>query len=292
MEQLSCKNSKMGSSVSKSNAACALNGKNEREILSGQYLIHMQNTSFHGKKVLVTGGSRGIGRAIVLAFADSGADVMINYVQNEDAANEVQTLAAAKGVQAYTFRANMGRPQAIKALFAEVKARFGTLDIVVHNAALGAFEPVEELSVFHWNVSLDTNARALLLCSQEATPLMEGRRGKIIGISSLGSHRYIPAYGAIGVSKAALETLIRYLAVELAPRGIQVNGVSGGLVDTDALRLHPQYGVLMQEGVGRTPAGRVGTPEDIANVVLFLASEQASWIYGQTIIADGGLDLL
>ena len=149
-----------------------------------------------------------------------------------------------------------------------------------------------DIEVFHWNVSLDVNARALLLCSQEAVPLMGPNGGRIIAVSSLGSHRYMPEYGAIGVSKAALESLIRYLAVDLAPRGIRVNGVSGGLVDTDALRLHPQYERLMRGAPRRTPAGRMGTPDDLANVVLFLTSHRADWITGQTIIADGGLDLV
>lgn len=248
--------------------------------------------SLKGKTALVTGGSRGIGKAIALKLADNGADVIINYLRNDDAANEVKTLIEAKGSQAHIIQADVGRPKAVKAMFDEMREKFGTLDILVHNAALGTFKPVMDLEVFHWNVSLDVNARALLLCSQEAVPLMEGRRGKIISISSLGSHRYIPHYGAIGVSKAALETLTRYLAVELAPKGIRVNGVSAGLIDTEALQLHPHYEKLKQEGVSRTPAGRIGTPDDVARVVLFLASDESSWIYGQTIIADGGLDLI
>ncbi len=248
--------------------------------------------SLKGKKALVTGGSRGIGRAIVLTLAEQGADVIINYLRNDAAANEVKALVEAKGCRAHVIQADVGRPKAIKVMFAEIEQEFGTLDILVHNAALGVFKPMMELEVFHWNVSLDVNARALWLCSREAAHLMEGRRGKIIAISSIGSRRYIPQYGAIGVSKASLEALIRYLAVDLAPQGIHVNGVAGGLVDTDALRLHPQYEKLKAEGVSRTPAGRIGTPEDLAKVVLFLTTPESDWIYGQTIIADGGLDLL
>jgi enoyl-[acyl-carrier protein] reductase III len=245
-----------------------------------------------GRTALVTGGSRGIGRAIVLKLAAQGADVVINALRNLEAAREVKTLAEKCGVRAHVIQADVGRPKAIQAMFQEVKDRFGGIDILVHNAALGAFKPVMDIEVFHWNVSLDVNARALVLCSQEAAPLMERGRGRIIAISGIGSHRYTPQYGAIGISKAALEAAIRYLAVELAPRGIRVNGVSGGPVDTDALRLHPQYERLKQEGVSRTPAGRLGTPDDLASVVLFLASEGSDWIYGQTIIADGGLDLV
>jgi enoyl-[acyl-carrier protein] reductase III len=244
-----------------------------------------------GKVALVTGGSRGIGRAIVLKLAEQEVDVVINYLQHDAAAREVQDLVVAKGRRAHIVRGDVGKPKVVKMIFEEVRDKFGRLDILVHNAALGAFRPVTELEVFQWNISLDVNARALLLCSQEAVPLMEGRGGVIIGVSSIGSRRFMPEYGAIGISKAALESLIRYLAVELAPKGIRVNGVSGGLVDTDALRMHPHYEERKAEGVARTPAGRLGTPEDLADVVLFLAEERSRWIVGQTIVADGGLEL-
>jgi len=252
----------------------------------------MTHALLAGRTALVTGGARGIGRAIVLKLAEHGADVVINALRNVEAAEEVKGLAEKCGVRAHVVLADVGKPKAIQAMFEEVKERFGGVDILVHNAALGAFKPLMDIEVFHWNVSLDVNARALLLCSQEAAPLMERGRGRIIAVSSIGSRRYTPQYGAIGISKAALEATIRYLAVELAPRGIRVNGVSGGPVDTDALRLHPQYERLKQEGASRTPAGRLGTPGDLASVVLFLASEGSDWIYGQTIIADGGLDLV
>ncbi len=245
-----------------------------------------------GKKALVTGAARGIGRAIALKLAEHGADVMVNYLRNETSAEEVRALIEARGSRAHVVKADVGRPQAVKTMFERVREEFGTLDILIHNAALGSFNSITEVNVLHWNVALDVNARALLLCSQEAAPLMDQNGGKIIGISSVGSHRCIPQYGAIGVSKAALECLIRYLAVDLAPRGIRVNGVAGGLVDTDAVRLHPQYQRLSQEVAARTPAGRIGTAEEIARVVLFLTSDESNWIYGQTIIADGGLDLL
>lgn len=245
-----------------------------------------------GKKALVTGGARGIGKAIVLKLAENGAEVVINYLRNDEAARETQALAERAGARAHLAKGHVGRPPAVRKIFEEVKERMGALDILVHSAALGVFRPITEIGVLHWNVSLDVNARALLLCTQEALSLMEGRNGRIIGISSLGSHRYTPHYGAIGVSKAALETLIRYLAVELAPKGIRVNGVSGGLVETDALRMHPHYQEQKEDAIRRTPAGRIGTPEDIASVVLFLASAQSDWIFGQTIVADGGLDLV
>ncbi len=245
-----------------------------------------------GKKALVTGGARGIGQAVVLQLAENGAEVMINYLRNDEAARQTQELVERAGGRAHLAKGDVGRPPALKKVFEEVKEKLGVLDILVHAAALGVFSPISEIGVLHWNVSLDVNARALLLCAQEALELMAGRNARIIGISSLGSHRYLPHYGAIGVSKAALETLIKYLAVELAPRGIRVNGVSGGLVETDALRMHPLYREQKEEAIRRTPAGRIGTPEDIAKVVLFLVSSQSDWIFGQTLVADGGLDLV
>ncbi len=238
----------------------------------------------------MTGGSRGIGRGIALMFAERGADLVINYLKDADAAREAKAGVEARGCRAHIVQADVGRPKDIRSMFQEVRELFGGLDILIHNAALGVFRPVTDIEVFHWNVSLDVNARALLLCAQEAVPLMAAG-GKVIAVSSIGSHRYMPHYGAIGVSKAALEALVRYLAVELAPKGIRVNGVSGGFVDTDALRLHPDYQGIMAGAPARTPGGRIGTPEDLAKVVMFLASEESNWIYGQTIIADGGLDL-
>ena len=250
----------------------------------------MPGTDLRGKRVLVTGSSRGIGRGIALMFAERGADVVINYLKDEQAAREAKAGVEARGCRAQIIQADVGRPKDIRSMFEAIRESFGGLDILVHNAALGVFRPIAEIEVFHWNVSLDVNARALLLCAQEAVPLMAAG-GSVIAVSSIGSHRYMPHYGAIGVSKAALEALVRYLAVELAPKGIRVNGVSGGFVDTDALRLHPDYQGIMARAPARTPGGRIGTPEDLASVVMFLAGEESRWIYGQTIIADGGLDL-
>jgi len=244
-----------------------------------------------GKIALVTGASRGLGRAIALLFAESGADVVINYLRNSEAAREVKKLVESRGRKAHLVRTNVGDPKAVRAMFGEIGETFGRLDILVHNAALGSFIPVMNLKGYHWKITMDTNARALLVCSQQAVPLMEGRRGRIIAISSLGSHRVMPSYGAIGVSKAALESLVRYLAVELVPRNILVNGVSGGAIETDALLNHPLAETMKEEVIRRTPAGRMGTVDDLAKVVLFLCSPASDWIVGQTIIADGGLDL-
>lgn len=247
---------------------------------------------FSGKIALVTGASRGIGRAIAEIFSREGADIVLNYLRNEEAARETEKILKKQGSKVLTVRANVGNPKEAQELVEAAGKEFGKIHILVHSAALGAFKPVSQLRINQWDLSLDVNTKALLVLSQTALPWMEKEGGSIIALSSLGSKRYIPNYGAIGISKAALETLIRYLAVELAPKKIRVNAVSGGLVDTDAIRSFPQQEIFKAEVVRRTPAGRIGKPEDLANVVAFLASDEARWIVGQTVIADGGLSLI
>ena len=246
---------------------------------------------FQNKIVLITGASRGIGRAIAELFAGEGAHIVLNYLRNEEAARQTEKTLTALGATVLTVQANVGNPKEARELVEAAGKKFGRIDVLVHNAALGAFKPVSELRVNQWELSLDVNAKAFLVLSQAALPWMEKVGGSVIALSSLGSKRYIPNYGAIGVSKAALEALVRYLAVELAPKKIRVNAVSGGLVDTDAMRTFPQSDVFKKEVLKRTPAGRIGRPEDLARVVAFLASPEADWIFGQTVTADGGLSL-
>jgi len=245
------------------------------------------------KIALITGASRGIGRAIAFQLASRGASIMVNYVRNEEAAQETVTALRAQGAQAEAFQANAGDSADQTKLVEETLKRFGAVDILIHNAAIGAFKPVHKLKMNQWDLSFNINTRALLELTQKVLPSMESRGGgNIIALSSLGSHRFIPNYGAIGISKAALETLIKYLAVELAPKGIRINGVSGGLVDTDAIRHFPEFEKFRDEVTKRTPAGRIGTPDDMARVVAFLASPESSWIVGQILTADGGLSLI
>ncbi len=186
---------------------------------------------------------------------------------------------------------NVGDPEVIKEIFAEISKETTRLDVLIHNAALGVFKPVTQLRVKDWDISLDVNAKALLLLTQSALPLMKTSGGKIVTLSSLGSHHYTPNYGAIGISKAALENLVRYLAVELAQFGIRVNAVSGGLIETDSLKMFPDFDRLKNEFLTRTPGGRLGRAEDLADVVDFLLSPASNWVYGQTLIADGGYSL-
>ena len=243
-----------------------------------------------GKKALITGGTRGIGKAIALNLAGMGADVAINYFRSRDAAKAAVADIEAKGVRSIALRANMGNSEQIPGMFEEIRKEFGKLDILISNAALGHFGNVLEVNDKMWDVAMATNAKALLFCAQEAVKLMpEG--GKIVALTSLGSHRYIPGYAAIGVSKAAIETLVRYLAFELAPRKINVNAVSGGFIDTDSLKVFPSYDEIIRESTARTPFKRVGTPEEVANVAAFLCTDKSSWVTGQVIIVDGGYTL-
>lgn len=244
------------------------------------------------RSILITGGSRGIGRAIALGLAARGTTLFINYLRDDEAAEKLRDEAEKKGAKVVLVRANVGDPDAITAMFEEIRKVAKTLDGVIHNAALGVFKPVTQLRVKDWDLSLDVNAKALLLLAQNALPMMKEKGGRIVAVSSLGARRYTPEYGAIGISKAALENLVRYLAVELAPHRIRVNAVSGGLVDTDSLTHFPQFERMKKEFLARTPGGRIGKPEDLANVVLLLLDPRADWIYGQTLIADGGYSLL
>ena len=252
---------------------------------------HLEGRPFQGQAVLITGASRGIGRATALRFAEGGADIVVNYLRHRSAAEATAEEIRAFGVRAETVRADVGNVDDLDRLFSEIKERFGGLDIVVSNAALGVLRMAMDLEVKHWQKTIDVMGRALWLCAQRAVPLMEGRWGRIIAISSIGSFRVLPNYVGPGVAKAILETLTRYLAVELAPKGISVNTVSGGVIETDALDSFSNKDDMLTFGK-RAPLGRLGRPDDIAGVVTLLCRPEARWICGQTIIADGGYSLL
>ena len=240
---------------------------------------------------LVTGGSRGIGRAISLQLAHSVAKtVFVNYVQNDEEAKKTRELVEQNGSKCILVKANLLIPKEIDDLFEKIKSTEETLDILIHCAAINAFKPLNQIKPNQWDMIMNVNAKAFLLCVQNAVPLM--KHGKIVAISSLGSQKVIPNYGAMGPTKAALESIIKYLAVELAPAGIRVNGVSGGLIETESIKNFPDSEHLIQETVLRTPAKRLGTSDDIAQTVMFLISPAAEFVYGQTIIVDGGLSLL
>jgi enoyl-[acyl-carrier protein] reductase III len=248
---------------------------------------------FSGKLALVTGGGRGIGRAIVLELARRGADLLINYVRHPDAAEQTATEARGLGVHAETLRGNVADEKRVLELFSTVRDRYGYLDVLINNSASGVNRPATELTAHHWDWTLNVNARGAWLCARAALPLMQARGGgSIVSISSLGASRVLPDYFLVGVSKAALEALTRYLAVEFAQFGVRVNAVAGGLVETDALKSFAWGNEVIHKATSRTPAGRMVEPEDLAGVVAFLCTSAAAMIRGQTIVVDGGYSLL
>lgn len=245
------------------------------------------------KVALVTGGSRGIGQRIALRLAEQGYDIVINYFRNKTAAEETEQLLRVKGADVLSVKANVGDPQKIKKMFEQIDQKFGRLDVLINNAASGVLKPMMELEENHWDWTMNINAKALLFTAQEAARLMEKNGGgKMVSVSSIGSIRVLDNYLTVGVSKAALEALTRYLSVELAEKNIVVNAVSGGVVDTDALKHFPNREELLKQAEKRTPAGRIVEADDIAKTVSFLISEDAFMIRGQTLIVDGGISLL
>ena len=250
---------------------------------------------FENKIGLVTGSSRGIGRAIALQLARDGADVVITFVRNEKPARQVAEEIAALGRRAIVIQTNLSRLEDIGRLFDSLEQEFGGLDIFVSNAASGFNRPAMQQKPLGWDFTMNVNARAFLFAVQRAAPLMEKRGGgQIVAISSPGSNRVLPDYVAVGASKAALEALTRYLAVELAPANIRVNAVAPGLVLTDALQHFATLGdpAVIDRAIKNTPAGRLVTPEDVAGVVAFLCSPPAALICGQVIVLDGGYTLI
>ncbi len=243
--------------------------------------------NLEGKVALITGGSRGIGKAIGVRLAENGVNLAINYVRHKRDAEKTASEVEKHGCRCLLIKANVAKEQDVKEMLELISTEFGSLDILVSNAASGVLKPALELTHRHWNWAMDINARALLTLVQHALPLM-GRGSKIMAVSSLGSVRAIENYTTVGASKAALESLVRHLAVELGAQGINVNTISAGAVDTDALKKFPNRTEILDTALERTPIGRLTTPEDVADVALLLCSEMASMIQGQVITVDGG----
>jgi enoyl-[acyl-carrier protein] reductase III len=242
--------------------------------------------SFEGKSVLVTGGSRGIGRAIALRFARLGAArIAIGYLRSDATAEETAAEVRDAGAAVVLVRGNVASERVARDV-----AELGPLDALVHNAATGVIRPALETEDKHWDWTLAANARALLSLARAAAPTMPAG-SSIVALSSLGSTRVLDNYALVGTSKAALEALVRYLAVELGPRGIRVNAVSGGVVETGALDYFPNREQMLELGASN-PAGRLVEPDDVAGVVTFLCSSEAEMIRGQAIVVDGGWSLL
>lgn len=246
--------------------------------------------NLRGKVGLVTGSSRGIGKAIALRLAENGVDLVVNYVRHRQDAEATARLIEEKWARCLVVKANVANDEDLQGMFALIKSEFGHLDFLISNAASGVLKPALELSSRHWNWAMEINARALLSLTQQAVPLMS-KGARIMAVSSMGAVRAVENYTAVGASKAALESLVRHLAVELGPMGINVNTISAGAVDTEALKKFPNREQILEGALQRTPMGRLTTPEDVADVALFLCSDLAAMIQGQTIVVDGGYSI-
>lgn len=249
------------------------------------------NMDFSGKVVLVTGGSRGIGRATALAFAQSGADVIVNFVSSRKAAEEVATLITGMGRQCWIVKADVSEKDDVDCMMDFVKAEIGRLDILVSNAASGGFRQLLDASYNNFKAAFNTNVLPLIYLVQAAMPLLEKAeaRAKIVTLSSHGSTHALPYYGLIGASKAALESLVRHLTLEIGDRNVNINVVKAGLVLTDSGKKLVNEEEVNRQQIERTQVGqRILEPEDVANAVLFLSSPLSDMIQGATLVVDGG----
>ena len=237
--------------------------------------------------VLVTGGTRGIGKAIALRLASEGATrIALGYLRNHKAAEAAADEIRAAGAEPILVRGNVASEKVVAEF-----ASHGPYAAIVHNAATGVIKPALETEDKHWDWTLNANARALLSLARACAPDMQSG-SSIVAVSSLGAQRVLENYVLVGTSKAALESVVRYLAVELSPRGIRVNAVSAGVVETEALDHFPNREQMLSAGKTRTPAGRLVEPEDVAGAVAFLCSPDADMLRGHTLIMDGGYSLL
>jgi enoyl-[acyl-carrier protein] reductase III len=250
-------------------------------------------TGYAGKVALITGASRGIGAALALTLGAGGASVVINYKKNAELATGVRDQVERAGGKAVAVQADVEDPAGVDRLFDAAGEHYGRLDFFVSNAAASSFKNILDLGVHNLDRSYALNVRAFVLGAQRAVRLM-GSGGRIVALSSYGSNQAYPTYANLGSAKAAIEAWVRYMAVEFAPRGINVNGVNGGLIDSDSLEFF--YGVPgmapMPTVVEKIPKRRPGTVQEVADVIAFLLSPASEYITGQTIVVDGGLSIV
>ena len=248
---------------------------------------------FDGKVALITGSSRGIGRALAVTLARGGATLIIHYKQNETAAREAVAAVEAAGGQAWAVSGDLEDTAAIESIFTAVRARHDHLDIFVANAAASAFKPFLALRPHHLERTFNLNVRAFVLCAQQAAAMMAAG-GRILALSSYGSIRAFPTYANLGASKAAVEAWVRFMAEELGPRDINVNAINAGFVETDSLHyFYSQPGAPSLETIlSRLPKRRAASAQEVANAGAFLLSDEASYITGTTLMVDGGLSVV
>ena len=243
-----------------------------------------------GKKALVTGGSRGIGRGIALCLAKQGADVAVNFNSNEEMAEKVVEEIKALGRESFAIRADVSDKSQVEAMFSKLKEKWQTLDILVNNAGIIEFVPFEKISEEQWDKMLAVNLKGQFLCAQQAVKLMTGK-GRIINTASIASGGVGVGFNQIAhytASKGGVVALTEAMAVELSPKGINVNAVAPGVIDTDMTKGMLSDEAQTKQTLSRVPKGRVGKPEDIGAVAVFLASDEADYITGTVIYVDGG----
>ena len=243
------------------------------------------------KVALVTGASRGIGRATAIRFAEAGADVIVNYVTSKKPAEDVAEQIAALGRRCWIVKADVSEKEDVEMMFDFIKAQIGRLSILVSNAATGGFRALLEAKRNNFDSAFHTNVMALMYLVQSAMPLLEKepQRAKVVTISSHGSIAGLPMYGLVGASKAALESLVRHFTLEIGDRNVNINVVRAGLVETDSSRRLPHAEEMFENQINTTQVGRrVLQPEDVADAILFLSSPMSDMIQGETITVDGG----
>ena len=242
-----------------------------------------------GKVAVVTGASKGIGAAIAKAFGAAGATVVVNYASGKEGAERVAAEIAGNGGKAAAIQGDVSKAADVKRLFAETKTAFGSLDVLVNNAGVFQFAPIEAATEEEFHREFNTNVLGPILTIREAVGLFGSKGGSVINISSVVSTDAVPESAVYSATKGALDSLTRVLAKELGPRNIRVNAIAPGGVETEGTQRIGLVGSERQkEMVAQTPLGRFGQPEDIAHIAVFLASDDSGWLTGERIAASGG----
>lgn len=263
------------------------------EVWQYNYIMETQkfNKTLLGNVALVTGGSRGVGLSIALELAKRGCDICFTYLKDHNSAKIAHEQLLKSGNKIIKIRNHMGDPESINKVIDIIKKEFGELNFLINNAASGVMKNSSELSIHHWDWTMNINARGPWLITKEISKIMPSG-GRVINISSPGSKRVLPSYFAVGVSKSALETITKYMSIEMSEKGISVNAVSPGFIKTKALNAFPEDLSIQELANRNTPAGRSVTGKDVGNVVSMLCGKDAEMIRGQIITVDGGETIL